>query len=208
MTATIPHTQEELALRWRIAWGVGRWCRLRHLFSLDADPRKADFYVSTMREAQLRSVEPTDGFVRRFFVLRAIATWLKLMEARAGKPYDFSRVEIDMEHSSLLWWLFHGNEPLPYPPPLRMSRPDHAMALTGKVRVFEVWRLPENGIDACVDQHHAGWKYVSGSEKEGRFVLDQEHWGRWEFVRGSEPRVTSKGVPYEAKWWDGRRIDR
>lgn len=76
----------------------------------------------------------------------------------------------DLQHSALIYWLALGNEPLPKPPPLCMSRPWHELIVAGYGHPFSVW----------VDK--AGLCYQGAGGSKRRVSIEEDlawHITRW-----------------------------
>jgi hypothetical protein len=61
---------------------------------------------------------------QRITAVHAVTAWISIKHEQGQGV-----TEADAAHSSLLDWLLAGNEPLPNPPPVLYSRPNHRLAL-------------------------------------------------------------------------------
>ena len=77
--------------------------------------------------------------------VEAVERWLSVLHSEEHDPPR----PPDPSHSSLLWWLLHGNEPLPHPPPVFYSRPDHGVEL-GEERRVRLMEIEHEGMREIV----------------------------------------------------------
>jgi len=66
------------------------------------------------------------------FAINQVERWLLIKEDNNKGTFP-----PDPSHSSLLHWLFSGNEPLPKPPPVLWSRPCHRLANGEEIQLDE-----------------------------------------------------------------------
>ena len=71
--------------------------------------------------------------------IAALLRWLDIREEN-GRPFPGSldQLRADIDHSSLLYRLYSGKEPLPEAPPRAMSYPDYELVETGKGLPYDV----------------------------------------------------------------------
>jgi hypothetical protein len=100
---------------------------------------------------------PTDAQLRLEGAYKVVE-WMRVRNQEGHGSYDVDGLKCDLDHSALLHWLCHGNEPLPERPPVRFSRPDHRAAQTGRFdpRSVDLW--PGQPSSLIVDQE--SWKLL------------------------------------------------
>lgn len=100
---------------------------------------------------------PTDAQLRLEGAYKVIE-WMRVRNQEGHGSYDVDGLKCDMDHSALLHWLCQGNESLQERPPVRLSRPDHHAAITGRFEPFRVDVWPGDPSSLIVDQE--AWKLL------------------------------------------------
>jgi hypothetical protein len=162
-------------------------------------PRESDVDLATLRStfdvyAAYEQAEDPEIVIS---VSESLGLWSKTVLTERGYSLNITSLKLALDHSALLRWLLAGNQPLPHPPPVRFSQPDHEMAVTGTCTAVEVWVFEGKPI---VDQY-GGWTLVEHLPATGTgsevYILDHLHWGRWHFSKDPVERVPV---------WFGQRI--
>ena len=74
---------------------------------------------------------------------------------------------VDVDHSALIYWLLEGNDPLPQPPPIRYSRPDHRLGRGDKVEIHD---FREDNGRIIIDQN-GNWMWADKDQGIVKFKL-------------------------------------
>ena len=114
-----------------------------------------------------------------FWALDRYYAWRRFWYETHGREPNV----IDMTKSCLLTWMLMGNDPLPLPPPVMHSAPNHEMIVKGELL----------GVECCTEPHEFEgftwfcghpWKAVEGGYRRvwiepktfARHVIDDELW--------------------------------
>ena len=102
---------------------------------------------------------PTDAQLRLEGAYKVVE-WMRVREKAlpAGGGYDAEGLKLELDHSALIHWLCAGNAPLPERPPVRLSRPDHEAAVTGRFEPFHVSPARADRHMLIVDQE--AWQVI------------------------------------------------
>lgn len=106
----------------------------------------------------------------------------------SSSPEDLARCALD--HSSLVYWLVEGNEPLEHPPPKYMSRPWHDLIADGEGVILDKPFQMMPGSGRWVIGQDARWTLIE--EREGSWVLEFPNHGQW-IVEPLPPQTLDSG---------------
>lgn len=136
------------------------------------------------------------------WVIRRIAKWVQVLEDHETLPNS-----ADVTHSSLLYRLLSGKEPLPVAPPRSFSRPNYALGEGMKVRVGTRF-VPYDNSYIVLDQSQ--YEYADETKTTVRypetgetFRLWQEQ-GEWYLQKTTATEGDFAGVADQA---EGKKVD-
>ncbi len=119
-----------------------------------------------------------------------VILWLEVLEKeKMGFPADLDQLRCMLDHSSLIHWINEGNEPLPEPPPIRFSRPDHNAVVDKKFTPLEVWVLGGEGPEPKLIVDQSRWKIIE--------TLGEQEWK-------ASPAINRKDKEHSDSIWHFR----